>query len=74
MSTQTEVLVLALILRTGAVGNTVMVPNRIWKDIRTTGFEAEAFDAVKRGKFAVGTKDGQAADLWVVVAVKFQKQ
>jgi predicted Zn-dependent protease len=74
MSTQTEVLVLALILRTGAVGNTVMVPNRIWKDMRSTGFEAEAFDAVKRGKFAVGTKDGQAADLWVVVAVKFQKQ
>jgi tetratricopeptide (TPR) repeat protein len=74
MSTQTEVLVLALILRTGAVGNTVMVPNRIWKDIRTSGFEAEAFDAVKRGKFAVGSKDGQPADLWVVVAVKFQKQ
>ena len=74
MSTQTEVLVLTLILKTGAVGNTVLVPNRIWKEIRTTGFEAEAFDAVKRGKFAIGTKDGQAADLWIVVAVKFQKQ
>jgi hypothetical protein len=48
-----------------------MVPNRIWKDIRATGFEAAAFDAVRRGKFVAGTKDGQPAQLWLVVAVKF---
>jgi hypothetical protein len=55
------------------VGNTVLVPNRIWKDIRKTGFEAAAFDAVKRGKFAAGTKDGQPAELWIVVPVKFSR-
>lgn len=71
---QTEVLVLAQIEKNGTVTNTVMVPNRIWKDIRTTGFEAEAFDAVRRGKFAAGTKDGQPAALWLVVAVKFSRQ
>jgi len=70
---ETEVLVLAQVRQDAAVVNTVMVPNRIWKDIRTTGFEAAALDAVKRGKFVAGTKDGQPADLWVVVAVKFTK-
>jgi tetratricopeptide (TPR) repeat protein len=70
---ETEVLVLALIRQDGAVVNTVVVPNRIWKDIRASGFEEAALDAVKRGKFAPGTKDGQAAELWIVVAVKFSK-
>jgi TonB family protein len=73
-STQTEVLVLALVRPDGVVTNTVMVPNRIWKDIRKTGFETAAFDAVKKGKFAPGTKDGQVAELWVVVPVKFARQ
>ena len=50
-----------------------MVPNRIWKDLRTTGFEQEAIDTVKRGRFTAGTKDRQPADLWLVVAVKFSK-
>jgi tetratricopeptide (TPR) repeat protein len=68
---QTEVLVLTLVTKNSTIGGTVMVPNRIWKDIRTTGFEAEAFDAVRRGKFLPGTRDGQAADIWIVVAVKF---
>jgi tetratricopeptide (TPR) repeat protein len=70
---ETEVLVLTQVRQDAAVVDTLMVPNRIWKDIRTTGFEAAALDAVKRGKFAAGTKDGQPAELWVVVAVKFTK-
>jgi tetratricopeptide (TPR) repeat protein len=72
-SVETEVLVLAQIRPDNAVANTLMVPNRIWKDIRTTGFEAAALDAVKRGKFVAGTKDGQPAQLWLVVDVKFTK-
>jgi len=72
-SVETEVLVLTLVRQDGVVVNTVMVPNRIWKDIRATGFEAAAFDAVKRGKFVAGTKDGQLAELWIVVAVKFSR-
>jgi tetratricopeptide (TPR) repeat protein len=73
MSVQTEVLVLALIRQDAVVVNTVMVPNRIWKDIRASGFDVAAYDAVKRGKFVAGTKDGQPAELWVVVPVKFQR-
>ncbi|HEX4823317.1 MAG TPA: tetratricopeptide repeat protein [Candidatus Polarisedimenticolaceae bacterium] len=73
-SVQTDVLILAEISGTGAVMGTVLVPNRIWKDIRSSGFEAEAQDAVKRGKFAPGTKNGQPAELWTVVAVKFARQ
>ena len=72
-SVQTEVLVLALVRQDAAVVSTVMVPNRIWKDIRDTGFEGAAVDAVKRAKFAPGTKDGQPAELWTVVAVKFSR-
>ena len=71
---QTDVLILAQISGTGTVLGTVLVPNRIWKDIRTSGFETEASDAVKRGKFSPGTKNGQPADLWTVVAVKFARQ
>lgn len=70
---ETEVLVLTQIRQDAAVVNTLLVPNRIWKDIRTSGFEAAALDAVKRGKFVAGTKDGQPAELWLVVSVKFTK-
>jgi tetratricopeptide (TPR) repeat protein len=72
-SIQTEVLVLALIRQDAAVSNTVVVPNRIWKDIRQSGFEAAAIDAVKRAKFAAGTKDEKPAELWLVVSVKFTR-
>jgi outer membrane biosynthesis protein TonB len=65
--------VLTLVKADGSVGDTVMVPNRIWKDIRSTGFEAAAFDAVRRGKFSPGTKDGQPADLWIVISVNFSR-
>ena len=68
---QTEVLVLTQVRQDAAVANTVVVPNRIWKDIRASGFEAAAFDAVKRGKFVAGIKDGQPAEAWLVVSVKF---
>jgi tetratricopeptide (TPR) repeat protein len=70
---ETEVLVLTRVRGDSLVAETVLVPNRIWKDIRTTGFEAAAFDAVKRGKYVAGTKDGQPVDLWLVVPVKFTK-
>lgn len=70
---QTEVLVLTQVRQNAVVVNTLLVPNRIWKDIRATGFEAAAYDAVKKGKFVAGTKDGQPAELWIVVSVKFAK-
>lgn len=70
-SVQTEILVLTRIAPPRNVVETIMVPNRIWTDMRASGFEAEAFDAVKRGKFLAGTKNGQPAELWTVVAVKF---
>ncbi len=73
-SVETEVLVLTRVSKIGAVVETLMVPNRIWKDMRSTGYEQEAFDAVKRGKFAPGQKDGQTAELWVVVSVKFSRK
>ena len=72
-SVETEVLVLTQVREDAVVINTVMVPNRIWKDMRASGYEAAAFDAVKRGRFVAGTKDGKAAPLWIVVAVKFTK-
>lgn len=70
---QTEVLVLAQVRKDNTVGDAVLVPNRIWKDMRSTGFEQEAIDAVKRGKFLAGTKDGASAELWIVVPVKFAR-
>jgi Flp pilus assembly protein TadD len=73
MTVQTEVLVLTQVRQDATVVNTVMVPNRIWKDIHASGFDVAAFDAVKRGKFLAGTKGGQPAELWIVVSVKFAK-
>jgi tetratricopeptide (TPR) repeat protein len=73
-SVETEVLVLTRVSKIGAVMETLMVPNRIWKDMRASGFEQEAFDTVKRGKFAPGQKDNQTAELWMVVSVKFTKR
>jgi len=73
-SIQTEVLVLASIQPGGLVGETLVLPNRIWKDLRDSGFEEAAFAAVRKGKFLAGTKDGQGIPLWVVVPVKFARQ
>jgi tetratricopeptide (TPR) repeat protein len=68
---ETVVRVLTLVRQDGAIVDTVLVPNRIWKDIRSSGFEAAAINAVTRARFAAGTKDGDVATLWLVVAVKF---
>jgi len=72
-SVQTDVLVFTLVKVDGTVGQTLLVPNRIWKDIRSSGFEEMAFEAVRRGKFTPGTKDEHGADLWIVVPVKFTR-
>jgi tetratricopeptide (TPR) repeat protein len=69
---ETVVRVLTLVGQDGAVVDTVLVPNRLWKDVRKGGFEAAAFDAIQRGRFAAGTKDGRPASLWLVVAVKLE--
>jgi tetratricopeptide (TPR) repeat protein len=68
---QTTVRVLTRVREDGAVVDTVLVPNRIWREIRDEGFEAAAIDAVEHGKFDAGTTDGQRAALWLVVAVTF---
>ena len=72
-SVQTDVLVFTQVKIDGTVAQTLLVPNRIWKDIRSSGFEAMAFEAVRRGKFTPGTRDGRGADLWIVVPVKFTR-
>ena len=71
---QTEVSVLALIRQDAAVVNTVMVPNRIWKDMRTSGIRRRG---VRRREDAASSSPARKTDspreLWVVVPVKFAR-
>ena len=53
--------------------DTIVVPNRIWKDLRESGFEREAIEAVRRAKFRFGSKHGSPAALWTVVPVEFRR-
>jgi len=72
-SVEVEILILARVAPPGKLVDTIMVPNRIWKDLRASGFEEQALAAVKRGKFVSGTKNGEPATLWTAVPVEFSR-
>lgn len=70
---KTDVFVLARVVRDGKVGETVIVPNRIWQEIRSLGFEEAAFDTARRSRFSPGVgADGKPAEKWAIVKVPFE--
>lgn len=70
-SVETTIYILAHISPANQVSETVLIPNRIYKDMETSGFVQEAKDAVERGKFLAGSKDGKPTAMWLTVPVKF---
>lgn len=69
---KTEVLVIVRVLRDGTPGSMDVVPNRIYREMREKGFEAAALDAVRKGKYEPGTKNGEPVDMSVLVPVVFE--
>ena len=72
---RTDVTVLARIGVDGrpAESDMLLVPNRIWQEIRTLGFEEAAFDAVRRSRFEPGTNaSGKPVARYAMVTVTFE--
>lgn len=69
---RTEVLVIVRVLADGTPGAMDLVPNRIYREIKEKGFDEAAFEAVRRGKFEPGTRNGEAVTMPMVVTVIFE--
>jgi Flp pilus assembly protein TadD len=69
---KTEVLVIVRVLKDGTPGSMDVVPNRIYREMREKGFEAAALDAVRKGKYEAGSRDGEPVDMSVLVPVLFE--
>lgn len=69
---KTEVLVIVRVLKDGTPGSMDVVPNRIYREMREKGFEAAALDAVRKGRFEAGTREGEPADMSLLVPVLFE--
>ncbi len=69
---ETEVLVIVRVLRDGTPGSMDVVPNRIYREMREKGFEAAALDAVRKGKYEPGTRNGEPVDMSLLVPVRFE--
>lgn len=69
---KTEVLVIVRVLKDGTPGSMDVVPNRIYREMREKGFEAAAIDAVRKGRYEAGTRNGEPADMSVLVPVLFE--
>jgi tetratricopeptide (TPR) repeat protein len=68
---ETKVLVLAQIKVDDTIGEIVVVPSRLGKDLTEKGFAQAGIDAVKKGKYRAGTKDGKPVDMYLPVTVRF---
>lgn len=70
---KTDVLVLARVSTAAKVLETIVVPNRIWQEIRSLGFEEAAFDCVRRSRFHSGVgPDGNPVEKWAIAKVPFE--
>lgn len=70
-SVETTIFILAHVSPVNQVSETVLIPNRIYKDMESSGFVAAAKEAVERGKYLAGSKNGKPTAMWVTVPVKF---
>jgi hypothetical protein len=51
----------------------IVIPNRIWNEVRTLGFDREAKDAAMRSRYEAGIgADGKPAERWAIVRVPFE--
>jgi hypothetical protein len=67
----TKVVVVAEVRGDGSIGEMFLVPNRILDELRTLGFEASAFDAMRRSKIDPGSVNGRPETMHVVVPMSF---
>ncbi|HEX6851549.1 MAG TPA: CDC27 family protein [Candidatus Polarisedimenticolaceae bacterium] len=51
----------------------IVIPNRIWSEIRSLGFEREAKDVAMRSRYEAGLgADGKPAERWAMIKVPFE--
>ena len=51
----------------------LVIPNRIWNEVRTLGFDREAKDVAMRSRYEAGIgADGKPAERWAMIKVPFE--
>lgn len=51
----------------------IVIPNRIWNEVRSLGFDREAKDAAMRSRCEAGIgADGKPAERWAIVKIPFE--
>lgn len=51
----------------------IVIPNRIWNEVRTLGFDREAKDAAMRSRYEAGIgADGKPAERWAIIKIPFE--
>jgi TonB family protein len=68
---ETKVLLFAQVKADGTLGDVLVVPSRLGKDLQTLGFADAAIDTVRKEKFKPGTRNGQPADMYLPQTIPF---
>jgi TonB family protein len=68
---ETKVLLLAQVRPDGTLGEIVVVPSRLGKDLKDLGFADAAIDAARKGRYKAGEVNGKPATLYVPIVMRF---
>jgi len=68
---ETQVMIMALVQKDGAVGDTCTVPSGVLEQLRIYGIEQAAIDCVKKWKFLPARKGGAPVDAYYPAVVVF---
>jgi len=68
---ETKVLVFAQVKADSTLGDIIVVPSRLGKDLKDLGFADAAIETVRKEKFKPGTRNGQPADMYLPLTIPF---
>jgi tetratricopeptide (TPR) repeat protein len=68
---ETKVLLFAQVKADATLGDVIVVPSRLGKDLKDLGFADAAIDTARKTKFKAGTKNGQPADMYLPMTIPF---
>jgi tetratricopeptide (TPR) repeat protein len=68
---ETKVLLFAQVKADDTVGEVIVIPSRLGKDLKDLGFADAAIETARKQKYKAGTKNGQPADMYVPLTIPF---
>lgn len=68
---ETKVLLMVQVKADGTLGDILVVPSRLGKDLKDLGFADAAIETARKEKFKPGTKGGQPVDMYLPQTIPF---